>query len=114
MYWYYVCIIIASKILLISKRRYIKKCGYKVITKCSSVWYAVDVAAIGAKVGIRYVIKDDESDEEDSQNDREGGEDQAKFLSSVPLADDDVGNKDEGRENSKNETAYLGEVVNVW
>ena len=68
---------------------------------------------MGAKVGIGYVIKDDKSNEEESQDDGEGSEDQTKLLSSIPFANNDVRNEDEGRQNSEYEPAYLREVIDI-
>lgn len=78
------------------------------------VRYTADVAAVRAEVGVGEVVENDKAKEEEDNDDRQGNGDEAELLGTVPLADGDVRHEDEGGQNTKDEAAYLSEVVNVW
>ena len=85
----------------------------KVVTKCWRVRYTVDVGALRAKVWILHIVKCDEAKEVEEENDGEYSQHQTKLLDSVPLANVDVGHKDEGGEEAKDEASNLRKIVNV-
>lgn len=64
-----------------------------------------------AEVWVREVVKHHESKQEESQDDRQGYGEEAELLDSVPLADGDVRDKDEGGQNSEDEPSDLSEAV---
>ncbi len=87
--------------------------GDEILAECAGVRYAVDVAALWAEIGVREVVEHHESKEKEGHDDGQGYGEQTHLLHSVPLADGDVRDKDEGGQDTKDEASDLSEVVDV-
>ena len=74
-------------------RHYIRD---EVITEGADNGHTVDVAALRAEVWVGEVVEEHKSKQEEDENDWDSCQNEAELLGSVPLADSDVGHKDEG------------------
>ena len=85
----------------------------EIIAKRTRIRNTINIAALGTEVWIGEVIEHHHPEEKQHQDDRNGDGEKAELLDSVPLADSDVGHKDEGGQDPEYEPADLGEVVDV-